>query len=168
MVSSSRCRFQLKEVPGTEKVWPAQLVLLALGFLGPDDTVVEQFALERDPRNTEAMYQLARLAREAGDLEIAGERFRSVLQLAPGHLPSLNALIRMALDAGLPGEVVSLVERARDANPESPGLHLQLADLYTQQGRSLDALGFETEWVEAPGTDRAGHLIASHRGNNLR
>ena len=44
-------RFQLKEVPGTEKVWPAQLVLLALGFLGPEDTVVEQFALERDPRS---------------------------------------------------------------------------------------------------------------------
>ena len=44
-------RFQLKEVPGTEKVWPAQLVLLALGFLGPEDTVVEQFGLERDARS---------------------------------------------------------------------------------------------------------------------
>ena len=44
-------RFQLKEVPGSEKVWPAQLVLLALGFLGPEDTVVEQFAVERDPRS---------------------------------------------------------------------------------------------------------------------
>lgn len=44
-------RFQLKEVPGTEKVWPAQLVMLALGFLGPEDTVVEQFGLERDARS---------------------------------------------------------------------------------------------------------------------
>ena len=44
-------RFQLKEVPGSEKVWPAQLVLLALGFLGPEDTVVEQLGLERDARS---------------------------------------------------------------------------------------------------------------------
>ncbi len=44
-------RFQLKEVPGTEKVWPAQLVLLALGFLGPEDTLVDQFGLERDARS---------------------------------------------------------------------------------------------------------------------
>ena len=44
-------RFQMVEVPGTEKVWPAQLVLLALGFLGPEDTVVEQFGLARDARS---------------------------------------------------------------------------------------------------------------------
>ncbi len=44
-------RFTLKEVPGTERVWPAQLVLLALGFLGPEDSLVEQFGLERDARS---------------------------------------------------------------------------------------------------------------------
>ena len=32
----------LKEVPGTEKVWPAQLVLLAMGFLGPENTSARQ------------------------------------------------------------------------------------------------------------------------------
>ena len=31
----------MKEIPGTEKVWPAQLVLIAMGFLGPDDTVIK-------------------------------------------------------------------------------------------------------------------------------
>ena len=44
-------RPQLKEIPGTEKVWPAQLVMLALGFLGPEDSIVEQLGLERDPRS---------------------------------------------------------------------------------------------------------------------
>lgn len=44
-------RFQLREIPDTERVWPAQLVLLALGFLGPEDTVVEQLGLARDPRS---------------------------------------------------------------------------------------------------------------------
>ncbi len=45
------------EIPGTEKVWPVQLVLLAMGFLGPEDTVVEQLGLERDARsNVQAQY----------------------------------------------------------------------------------------------------------------
>jgi len=44
-------RPQLVEIPGTEKVWPAQLVLLAMGFLGPEDTLVDQLGLERDPRS---------------------------------------------------------------------------------------------------------------------
>ncbi len=44
-------RFMPMEVPGTEKVWPAQLVLLAMGFLGPEDTVLSQLNVERDPRS---------------------------------------------------------------------------------------------------------------------
>ncbi|MEM7032167.1 MAG: glutamate synthase subunit beta [Chloroflexota bacterium] len=45
------------EVPGTEKVWPAQLVLLALGFRGPEQTIIEQLALETDQRtNINAEY----------------------------------------------------------------------------------------------------------------
>jgi len=38
----------LKNVPGTEKVLPAQLVLLAMGFLGPETTAVESLGVERD------------------------------------------------------------------------------------------------------------------------
>ena len=40
-----------KEILGTEKVWPAELVLLAMGFLGPEDTVLEQLDIERDERS---------------------------------------------------------------------------------------------------------------------
>ncbi len=46
-----------EEVPGTEEVWPADLVLLALGFRGPEDTIIEQLGLERDGRtNVKAEY----------------------------------------------------------------------------------------------------------------
>ncbi|MGH7910009.1 MAG: glutamate synthase small subunit, partial [Thermodesulfobacteriota bacterium] len=46
-----------KEIPDTEKVWPAQLVLLALGFLGPEDTLLTQLSVERDERsNAKAGY----------------------------------------------------------------------------------------------------------------
>jgi glutamate synthase (NADPH/NADH) small chain len=40
-----------KRVEGTEKFWPADLVLLALGFLGPEDTIIEQLELARDERS---------------------------------------------------------------------------------------------------------------------
>ncbi len=39
------------EVPGTDKVWPAQLVLLAMGFLGPEDAVLSELGVTRDPRS---------------------------------------------------------------------------------------------------------------------
>jgi glutamate synthase (NADPH/NADH) small chain len=40
-----------EEIPGTEKVWPAQLVLLSMGFLGPEDTLLDQLGVERDARS---------------------------------------------------------------------------------------------------------------------
>jgi glutamate synthase (NADPH/NADH) small chain len=50
-------RFVPKEIPGTEKIRPAQLVLLAMGFLGPEQPLVEALGVERDPRtNVKAEY----------------------------------------------------------------------------------------------------------------
>jgi len=50
-------RFGPQEIPGTEKVWPTQLVLLAMGFLGPEETVLNQLKVERDERsNAKAEY----------------------------------------------------------------------------------------------------------------
>ncbi|MEY4384752.1 MAG: hypothetical protein RLY20_35 [Verrucomicrobiota bacterium] len=43
-------QFVPKDVPGTEKVLPAQLVLLAMGFLGPEQPLLEALNVERDPR----------------------------------------------------------------------------------------------------------------------
>jgi glutamate synthase (NADPH/NADH) small chain len=39
-----------KEIPGTEKVYPAQLVLLAMGFLGPEELLLNQLKIECDAR----------------------------------------------------------------------------------------------------------------------
>ena len=44
-------QFIPKNGPGTEKVLPAQLVLLAMGFLGPEQPLLEQLSIERDPRS---------------------------------------------------------------------------------------------------------------------
>ncbi|MCR4436514.1 MAG: glutamate synthase subunit beta [Clostridiales bacterium] len=46
-----------REIPGTEKILPAQLVLICMGFLGPEDTVIKQLQLEQDARtNVKAEY----------------------------------------------------------------------------------------------------------------
>ncbi len=44
-------RPSLVEVPGTEEVLEADLVLLAMGFLGPEATLAEALGIELDPRS---------------------------------------------------------------------------------------------------------------------
>ena len=43
-------RMQLVEKEGTEKTWPCDLALLALGFKGSEQTLADQFQLEFDNR----------------------------------------------------------------------------------------------------------------------
>ncbi|MGB8330734.1 MAG: glutamate synthase small subunit [Polyangiales bacterium] len=44
-------KWRMSEVRGSEEIFEADLVLLAMGFLGPEDTLAEQLGLERDPRS---------------------------------------------------------------------------------------------------------------------
>jgi glutamate synthase (NADPH/NADH) small chain len=44
-------QFGPQPVPGTEKVLPAQLVLLAMGFLGPEQPLLDSLKVERDARS---------------------------------------------------------------------------------------------------------------------
>jgi len=45
------------EIPGSEVILPAQLVILAMGFLGPEDTLIDQLGVKRDARsNVDAPY----------------------------------------------------------------------------------------------------------------
>ncbi len=46
-----------REIPGSERSWPTQLVLLAMGFLGPENTLLRAFDVQADPRsNVKAEY----------------------------------------------------------------------------------------------------------------
>ncbi len=44
-------QFAPTPVPGTEQIRPANLVLLAMGFLGPEQELPEALGIERDPRS---------------------------------------------------------------------------------------------------------------------
>ena len=50
-------RFQMHEIEGSEKEWKAELITLAMGFLGPEQTATDMMGLEYDPRsNIKATY----------------------------------------------------------------------------------------------------------------
>ena len=50
-------RPSLQELPGTARRWPAQMVLLAMGFLGPEASLLEQLGVEQDDgSNVRARY----------------------------------------------------------------------------------------------------------------
>jgi NADPH-dependent glutamate synthase beta subunit-like oxidoreductase len=50
-------QFKMQEIEGSEKEWKADLITLALGFLGPEKTATDMQELEYDPRsNIKAEY----------------------------------------------------------------------------------------------------------------
>jgi glutamate synthase (NADPH) small chain len=49
-------RIIFKEVPGTEKVWPAQYVFIAIGFNGTDQPLLNQFGVEAVQNKVKALY----------------------------------------------------------------------------------------------------------------
>jgi len=52
-------RFVLQEVPNSEKTWKADLVLLAMGFIGTEDLIADELKLQRDNRsNINAIYEV--------------------------------------------------------------------------------------------------------------
>ncbi|RJS61895.1 glutamate synthase subunit beta [Bacillus sp. PK3_68] len=51
-VTDGKGQLILREVPGSEKVWPAQLVFIAVGFSGPEEDVIQAFQLTQDKRST--------------------------------------------------------------------------------------------------------------------
>ena len=47
-------RPQLIEIEGTEKTWPCELALLALGFTGPENTLASKLGIKIDARSNYA------------------------------------------------------------------------------------------------------------------
>jgi glutamate synthase (NADH) len=50
-VKDEEGRWKLEEVPGSEEIFECELVLLAMGFLGPEENIIKQLNLEKDPRS---------------------------------------------------------------------------------------------------------------------
>jgi glutamate synthase (NADPH/NADH) small chain len=68
-------RFIPKERPGSEKTLPAQLVLLAMGFLGPEETVLKGLGVAQDERSN-AKAEHGRFATSVKGVFAAGDMRR--------------------------------------------------------------------------------------------
>lgn len=49
-------RMFFEEVPGTEKIWPAQMIFIAVGFEGVEQLIVDQFGVETIQAKIDATY----------------------------------------------------------------------------------------------------------------
>ena len=51
--------YYFQEIPGTEKVWPAQFVFIAIGFEGTEQPLLKQFGVEsnRQKVNTDINFR---------------------------------------------------------------------------------------------------------------
>jgi glutamate synthase (NADPH) small chain len=65
----------VREIPGTEQIFPAQLVLLAMGFLGPESQLLDQLSVERDNR-TNAKAEHGKYATNIPGIFAAGDMRR--------------------------------------------------------------------------------------------
>ena len=66
-------RPQLIEISGTEKTWPCDLVLLALGFTGPEKTLSNQLGLNLDARSN---YKAKKYQTNVPNIFTAGDMHR--------------------------------------------------------------------------------------------
>jgi glutamate synthase (NADPH/NADH) small chain len=68
-------QFAMTEVPGSEEYFEADLVFLALGFLGPEDGILKDLGVELDPR-TNAKADYGKYATSAPKVFAAGDARR--------------------------------------------------------------------------------------------
>ncbi|XVF12653.1 hypothetical protein REPUB_Repub08aG0137600 [Reevesia pubescens] len=113
-------KFQFKEVEGSEEIIEADLVLLAMGFLGPESTVANKLGVEQDNRsNLKAEY--GRFATNVDGVFAAGDCRRGqslvVWAISEGRQAAAQVdkyLTREDEDISVDGGSQALVKRHQD------------------------------------------------------
>ncbi|XP_059428509.1 glutamate synthase [NADH], amyloplastic isoform X2 [Corylus avellana] len=121
-------KFQYEEVEGSEEIIEADLVLLAMGFLGPESTVAEKLGVERDNRsNFKAEY--GRFSTSVDGVFAAGDCRRGqslvVWAISEGRQAAAQVdkyLIREEKDLAVsPGIKENLIKRHHDLTKRHQG-----------------------------------------------
>lgn len=131
-----------------------------------------------DPRDPEAVawyrLQLGEELMKAGRLAEGEREFDRALVVFPGYGAALMAKARARVAAGDPDGAARILERERDARPDSADVALALGELYSMRGRTEDAseqfARFESlERENAPVENDWHHLVYywADRGVNL-
>ena len=92
-------------------------------------------ALQNDPKNVLALYNLGLIAQTQGDDTGAEARYQEVLKNDPNYHPALFNLAIIRKAAGDITEAERLYRRAIEVRPEDAGAHLNLGLLLRETGR---------------------------------
>ena len=173
-------------IPGTEEARPAELVLLAMGFLGPEPRVLEALGVERDARgNARAGVRDVRRGR-------LRRRRRPPRAVADRLGDQRGPPVRTAVDRWLETSDAKLRTRPRHESSlgvvqrhaacppaDRPGAFAELARVIGDTGASLEAIDLvrveagvkvRDMTVEAPGAEhiRAVAAAVEHPGGRGR
>jgi glutamate synthase (NADPH/NADH) small chain len=121
-------------VAGTERELPAQLVLLAMGFLGPEPALLDQLGVERDPRgnvkavkpytsSVEGVFAAGDARRGQSLIVWAINEGRQCARMVDRYLAGRRngvdvAAAPLSVDDGIPGHADA------DGGPEGPPQHV--------------------------------------------
>jgi glutamate synthase (NADPH/NADH) len=78
-------QWKMEEVKGSEKFYPADLVLLALGFLGPQKECIEALGVKQDPRsNVQTPAGVSTTKKTICDFRTSADAFQKYCTNVPG------------------------------------------------------------------------------------
>ncbi|MHB1467974.1 MAG: glutamate synthase subunit beta [Solirubrobacteraceae bacterium] len=126
-IAQAEARPPFKPVPGTEHELPADLVLLAMGFLGPEQQLLESLGVERDERgnvkagmpyaaSVEGVFAAGDARRGQSLIVWAINEGRQCAQAVEGYLDRLGGTE--------PGEIRPPLHADADSGPEGPPQHV--------------------------------------------
>jgi tetratricopeptide (TPR) repeat protein len=119
-------------------------------------------ALQIDPNDNEARVLLATVAEKQGDLRVAAQQYRSVIDADVKNVPARAGLARLYALGGLPQEALKLADEGLALAPEDAGLLTARAAAKAQTGDVPGALAdAERAYKNDPHSRNAAAVLAS-------
>jgi Tfp pilus assembly protein PilF len=91
-------------------------------------------AIQLDPQNEFAYYNLGVISQNQGDLVGAESSYRNAISIDPNFVEALFNLAIIRADAGAPEEAITLYEHVIKVKPDDAEAHLNLGFLLIDQG----------------------------------
>ncbi len=98
-----------------------------------------QAELKVNPASAEAEYEIGEVYRKQGDVERAVPALRRALNLDSKMVPPRLALAKVLRQEKHAQEALAVLQPAREAAPNDPGVRFLLAQIYRDLGRAADA-----------------------------
>lgn len=123
-----------------------------------------QLAADSDPRNSDAVYNMARVHHELGskqasasDLERAETYYNQCLDIDPNHAGAHRALAVLLVETGREDAAFRLLKNWAVASPEIADARIELARLHEEFGDSETAMLQLTQALQLNGQDARIH-----------